>query len=316
MAHMNPTSLLRRPQFCVIALAACVAMQSGCNIFRPKPETPDAKAPPVPVGNRAKPSPDELVRYLNAQAGLVQSMEARDISLTARAQGSSPPTLDGTLLVQKPKYFKLTGKFLGSQEVLVGSNEERFWFYIPRAQDALYHCSYTDFEKGVELPFPFDPEWVLEALGMAQIGKNTAMRVDEDKTTYRLVEEATLHGQKVRKVTVFYKGPAEREQPQVKARIVYDERDKVICMATVKSVSRVLVDKTPDGRPVYATVPQAIKLEWPAQDTELVLDLGKVKINGQLSMESFQMPRTGSKQVDLGRDRPTGRGVVPAARFR
>ena len=68
----------------------------------------------------------------------------------------------------------------------------------------------------------------------------------------------------------------------------------------------------PDGRPVYATVPQAIKLEWPAQDTELVLDLGKVKINGQLPMESFQLPRTGARQVDLGRDRPTGRRVVPA----
>jgi hypothetical protein len=298
------------------ALVALVAMQSACNLFRPKPEAPDAKAPPVPTGNVTKPTPERLVRYLNAQASRIDSIEARDVSLTARAQGSSPPTLDGTLLVKKPRFFKLTGKFLGSQEVLVGSNDERFWFYIPRAQDALYHCSYTDFEKGVDLPFPFDPEWVLEALGMAQIGTGGAMRVDEDKTTYRLVEESTLHGQKVRKVTVFYKGPAERDQPQVKARVVYDDRDKVICMATIKSVSRLLVDKDADGRPVYATVPQAIKLEWPAQDTELVLDLGKVKINGQLSMESFQMPHTGARQVDLGRDRPTGRGVVPAARFR
>jgi hypothetical protein len=59
-----------------------------------------------------------------------------------------------------------------------------------------------------------------------------------------------------------------------------------------------------------------IKLEWPAQDTELILDLGKMKINERLSMESFQMPRLGSKQVDLGRDRPTGRSGVVPARFR
>ena len=53
----------------------------------------------------------------------------------------------------------------------------------------------------------------------------------------------------------------------------------------------------------------------PAQETELVLDLGRAQVNRQLTMDAFQMPRLGSKQVDLARDRPTGRGVVPA-RFR
>jgi hypothetical protein len=33
-------------------------------------------------------------------------------------------------------------------------------------------------------------------------------------------------------------------------------------------------------------------------------------------MQDFQMPRLGSKTVDLGRDRPTGRSGVMPARYR
>jgi hypothetical protein len=105
---------------------------------------------------------------LNNQAALLQSIDTRDLSITVRAQGNSV-SLDGTLLCQKPRFFKLVGKKLGSQEVLVGSNEERFWFYVKRdPSDALFHCSYTDFDKGVELPYPFEPEWVVEALGIGR----------------------------------------------------------------------------------------------------------------------------------------------------
>jgi hypothetical protein len=290
---------------------------SGCNIFGARPEPPDAKAPPVPHGSTRTPSADELVGYLNRESARLQSIDTRDLSIDVRAQGTSVSLDSGSLLCQKPRYFKLVGKKFGSQEVLVGSNEDRFWFYVKRdPSDALFHCSYTDFDKGaVDLPFPFEPEWVLEALGMANLAPNSAFRVDEDKSTYRLIETTTLRGQKVRKVTVFHKGTAWDNQPQVKARMMYDAQDRLICAATIKSVSRIALDSGPGSKPVYATCPQVIKLEWPAQQTELILDLGRVKVNGQLAMESFQMPHLGSRQVDLGRDRPTGRGVVPA-RFR
>jgi hypothetical protein len=287
---------------------------TGCNLFRARPEPPDAKAPPVPVGELRPPTADELVSYLNREAGKLQSIESRDLIVDVRAPGVSVSLDGGSLLCQKPRYFRMIGKKLGSQEVLVGSNEERFWFYVKRdPSDALFHCSYTDFEKGaVDLPFPFEPEWVLEALGMAQLNHSRSMRVEQDKTTYLLIEDTTLRGKPIRKETIFYKGTARGDQPQVKMRALYDDRNRAICVATTKSVSRQPVARDAEGRTVYATCPQIIKLEWPAQETELILDLGKLRVNERLSMESFQMPHLGSKQVDLGRDRPTGRGVVPA----
>ena len=239
---------------------------------------------------------------------MLNSIETTD--LKSIRSGRSVGLDSGTLLCQKPRYFKLVGKKFGSQEVIVGSNEDRFWFYVKRdPSDALFHCSYTDFEKGaVDLPFPFEPEWVLEALGMATIGQGN-MKVEDDKTMFWLLEETTLRGQKVTKKTTFYKGNARGDQPQVKERLLYDAQNRLICAATIKSVTRIPVEKGPDAR--MATVPQMVKLVWPHQDTELILDLGKVRINERLAMESFQMPRLGGKQIDLGRDRPTGR-VVPA----
>jgi hypothetical protein len=301
----------RRFAFCLLGSGLCLL--TGCNLFGPRRQPPDDMPAPTPTGDPTKPSADQLTRYLGNQAALLQSIECRDLTIDVRAQGNSI-SLDGTLLCQKPRYFKLVGKKLGLQQVLVGSNEERFWFYVKQdPSDALYHCSYTDFEKGAELPFPFHPEWVLEALGMSAPAPSESMRVDEDKTTYRLIEDATVRGQKVRKVTVFYKGMAREGQPQVKARGMYDATsNKLICAATVKRVTRVPASRGGE----IATCPEVITLEWPAQDTELTIYLDHVKVNSQLSMQDFQMPRLGSKTVDLGRDRPTGRSGVMPARYR
>ena len=308
-----------RLSVCVLPLAACL-VAAGCNIFRPKPEAPDAKVTHTGPVDTSGLTADRIVTYLNNQADLVRSLDANDITLTAKAQGSTPPTLDRSLMVQKPRYFRLVGRFLGSQEVLVGSNEERFWFHVKRdPSDALFHCAYTDFDRGgVDLPFPFDPAWVLEALGMAKVPVDGVKRMElDDKTrTVRLIQETTLNGQKVQKVTVCYQAAQGRDVPQVKARIVYDERGREICRAITKSVRRIPVARNQAGQTVYATVPQVLKLEWPGQDTSLELDLGQMKINERLPMEAFQMPRLGSRQVDLGRDRPTGRGGVVPAQFK
>ncbi|MSR53085.1 MAG: hypothetical protein EXS09_07310 [Gemmataceae bacterium] len=283
-------------------------------MIRPRPEKPDAKAPPVPTVDNGRPTPEQLTRYLNSQAAMLQSIESRDLSIDIRSPAANVGLDGGSLLCQKPRYFRLIGKKFGSQEVLVGSNEERFWFFVKRdPSDALFHCSYTDFDKGaIDLPFPFEPEWVLEALGMGTVDPNGSFRVEDDKNSYVLIEDTTLRGRKIRKETVFYKGTARGDQPQVKTRTMFDDRNRIICTATIKSVTRIPVDRGANAKSSVVVCPQSIKLEWPAQETELILELGRVQVNERLSMEAFQMPRLGSREVDLGRDRPTSRsGIIP-----
>src|SRR5262245_11202825 len=159
-----------RPIRATVVGLTLLVFGTGCNLFGPRPERPDAKAPPVPTGHLDKPTPEQLVRYLNRESGRLQSIQTSDLSISIWSQGNSIG-LDGTLLCQKPRYFKLTGRKIGQQQVLVGSNEERFWFYVPQGSDALYHCSHTEYANGssAELPFPFQPEWVLESLGMGDV---------------------------------------------------------------------------------------------------------------------------------------------------
>jgi len=307
-----------RPMISMAVGLFLVFMGTGCGLFGPRPERPDARAPAAPTTDFGKPTPERLARYLNEQAALLQSIESRDLNIDIRAPGANVGLDGGSLLCQKPRYFRLIGKKFGSQEVLVGSNQERFWFFIKRdPSDALFHCSYTDFEKGaIDLPFPFEPEWVLEALGMGTVDPNGAFRVEEDKNTFVLIEDTTLRGRKIRKETVFYKGTARGDQPQVKTRTMFDEKNRIICTATIKSVTRIPIDRGSNAKASVVTCPQSIKLEWPAQETELILELNNVKVNERLSMDAFQMPRLGSREVDLGRDRPTSRSGVISARGR
>ena len=105
---------LRRFSFAISPFAFCVLL-AGCNLFGARPEPPDAKAPPVPTGGARTPTPDELVGYLNREASRLQSIDSRDLSIDVRAQGASVHLDSGSLLCQKPRYFKLVGKKLGTQ---------------------------------------------------------------------------------------------------------------------------------------------------------------------------------------------------------
>lgn len=296
----------------MIAVSLCSVLGSGCNLLGPKRVNHDDTPPPLPTTDNRKPSADELIGYLNRQADQLESIETRSLDIDVKAAGSSV-SLDGSMVCQKPRNFRLVGRKLGMEQVLVGSNSERFWFYVKQdPSQALFHCSYTDFEKGVDLPYPFDPEWALEAFGMAKINSGPGTKVEEDRTHYKLIEETTLRGQKVRKVTVFHKGNARDSQPQIVSKTMLDSASgKVMCSAIIKEVARIPVERGNGLPPRTLVCPRVITLEWPQQDTKMTLDLGKLKVNQHVEADTFDMPTVGARQVDLGKYKPTGR-VVPA----
>ncbi|WP_020472914.1 hypothetical protein [Zavarzinella formosa] len=297
----------------LLTAGAIALMGSGCNILGPRPAKHDDIPPPLPSVDDRKPTAEQLISYLNRQADQLESIETRSLDIDVKSMGSSV-SLDGSLVCQKPRNFKLVGRKLAMEQVLMGSNSDRFWFYIRQdPSNALFHCSYTDFEKGVDLPYPFDPEWVLEALGMAKINAGPGTTVEEDRNHYKLIEETTVRGQKVKKVTVFHKGNARDSQPQIVSKTMMDAAtNKVICTAIIKEVARIPIERGAGLPPKYIICPRIITLEWPQQDTKLTLDLGKLRVNQPIKPDLFEMPPdVGAKQVDLGKFKPTGR-VVPA----
>jgi hypothetical protein len=223
----------------------------------------------------------QLVSLLNDNSRRLQTLECRNVDIDAQ-QGHQPVGLQGAMICQQKRNFRLNARVVGQPAVDIGSNNEEFWWWISKGSPYLFHCSYTDLERGnVRLGFPLQPEWVMEALGMGQYDPNGEYEVRPTKTTYELVQK-TLSPQRqpVRKITVFARGPVAAGKPQVMAHRLEDAQGKEICSATIMSVQH---DPTSG-----AVLPKQIKLVFPPTppaQPELVtmtLRLDGVRVNGAI----------------------------------
>src|ERR1700737_4547558 len=151
---------MRHVPWCLVLVG--LLLLAGCDKFgflRTKPDTTRV-AGPIPTA-------EQVTASLNANAGLITSIESTQVDLDC-SQRLQSIGLDGKLVCQKPQNFRMSAKIGGSTMVDMGSNEQEFWFWISKADPPyLYHCAYRDYEAGkARLPFPFQPQWVMEALGM------------------------------------------------------------------------------------------------------------------------------------------------------
>src|SRR5205823_8126552 len=146
-----------------------------------------------------------------------------------------------------------------------------FWFWIAKAEPpALYHCSHQDFAQGrSKMVFPFQPDWIMEALGMAEKDATKPYQVNvRDRQTIELVEQAVNpQGQPVKKVTVFSRSPS----LQVTAYILRDTNNKDVCTARISASNH--------DRATGAVYPRIVQLDWPSDKVRLNMRLDGVTVN-------------------------------------
>jgi hypothetical protein len=246
-----------------------LAVLTGCNSW---PFRRDAQPPFAARGPAEAPTVASLVGQLNDNAKRLQVLQCQDVTLDCK-EGYNEFSLGGRLDCQQPRNFRLTAKVLGKDAVDIGSNEQEFWFWISKAEPPYqFHCSYEDFQRRpVSLPFPFQPDWVMEAIGMAEYKQPLEnYQVSERDNAIFLVEAATSpQGQPMRKVTGFSRG-ARGQAPQVRAHILQDAKGKTICAAYIKDVQQ--------DRTTGAVLPRRVQLTWPEQKIEMTMKLNEVAI--------------------------------------
>jgi hypothetical protein len=250
-----------------IGLALLVA--AGCHNW---PHLRDKGGSGDGLARLDRPTPEQLVQYLNRNAAKVQGLECRQVSIDAK-QGGQTAGLDALLVCQKPRDFRLVGRVAGNTEVDMGSNSQEFWYWIKRAPEPnyVYHCNYDDFRRGVRMPFPFQPDWIMEALGVATYDETKKYQVRETQTTVELIEQAkTPQGQPVSKVVVFNRSPAAAGKPQIAAFVLRDASGKEIATATVTDVQH--------DPATGAVVPRRINLVWPEEKIEMKMRLDGVRV--------------------------------------
>lgn len=258
--------------------------------------------PPQAQATAEVPTAAALIAQLNANAQHVQSVDCRDLDLDAR-QGRQAVGLTGWMVCQKPKNFRMSGKVVGKQAVDMGSNSQEFWYWISEAQPPyIFHCSYEDFARGTaRMPFPFQPDWILEAMGIAEYRSPENYQVVPHPNNIELIEHTlSPQGQKVRKVTVLNRGRGN----QVTAHLLQDANGKLICGA--------YITETMQDRATGVFLPRRLNLVWPAENMELKMKLDNVTVNGQLAADRVARLFTRPSMANVA-SYDLARGLDPAA---
>lgn len=298
----------------ILILAVC---GSGCKNLIGKRED-DA---PKPTGKIAKREAKDLVNYLNTQASHLQSISYTDVSIHTSENGRDNPRLgDSTLHAQKPRNFRLLGgTFATSGEVDLGSNEREFWMYVKRMDSPNFlYCSYEDFPKAAKrFPIPFETDWVMQALGMAEYPADVdyTSSVNEQQRKYILSYRTTTSaGQPVRRVVAFNADHDSGRKPVVSKHFIVDDREQVLATAEILSAKAVKVGTS------YVQVPTEVVLEWPTRQFKMRLVMGGERVNenmGDRAAALFTRPHIqGANPIDLANYRfePTARGQAPSRR--
>jgi hypothetical protein len=275
----------------IILGCGALVLVTGCPMFQKK-SNPDYRAPVT----SATPTAGELVTVLNDNAHKVQSVGVRYLDIDC-AQGAQSVGLRGWMYCQKPKSFRMTAELAGNTEVDIGSNDQEFWYWIRRNEPPyLFHCSHDEFAKGrVNLQVPFQPEWIMEALGMAEYDPTKPYQVVANKNTIEMIEPAVLpQGQRVNKVTVFTRG---QSGLQVTGHMLRDSQNKEICTATVV--------RSQQDAATGATLPKVVELKWEAEHLKMKLLMQNATVNameGQRNPDIYARPNNKDIQpYDLAR---------------
>ena len=252
------------------SLALLVPFALGCSLL---PSVRDNIKPPASTAAPGKkPTVESLVEYLNQESSRVQNLRAT-VDIDAKGGGQAIG-LSGRIAAQKPLGFRLMADVLGKSAVDIGSNNDEFWYWISQDKPPyLYHCAYKDLATGkVNVPFPFQPDMVLAALGMAEYDVKGKYELREQPRTWELLQSTTsATGQKVVRITVFNKEIAKPGLPQVLGHVIQDAAGNPICKA--------IVEKVKEDRDSNTKLPSVVRIEWPSMKMSMKLMLHNIETN-------------------------------------
>lgn len=293
----------------IIVNLAMLCGLAGCNLTRwPLLRGPERS--PQPTGET--PSVAALVNYLNDNADRVRTLRCEDLDLTC-SQGSQSIGLRGKMVMQRPRGLRMSADSLGNRIVDLGSNDQEFWYWVKQAEPPYqFFCAYRDLQEGrvKHMPFPFQPEWVQEALGLGSYGPPERFKLDlSDPETYRLVEQTrSPQGAPVKKIIVLRRRPVNPPTPQATDYILLDETTgKEICVARIADVQ--------EDRATGARVPRRIEFRWPSQRLKMAMVLNGLAVNPSVPATAFvRQPLQGVPSLNLANGQLEGAPGTPLQR--
>jgi hypothetical protein len=293
---------MRRALPCFLAVA--LATPSGCNWLTGGKAKDGVVADPPRERPQDRPAAD-YVAYLNRQAGYLKTVRYNDLNLNVSIPGQLIPGLNnGMVVCGQANNFRMNAKLaVGGTQLDVGSNAQEMWMYVKHSDPQYLYCSHAEFPQVQQrLPVKFEPNWVLQALGMATYDPNRDYTIEPSPRRgayYLRYTDTTATGEKVLKVTEFAAGTMTGANPQVRGHYVMtaDERRVMIAAARILKVSEHTVGTDPvSGGPAVVQLPTEVSLEWPQEKVKMDLQLSQIKVNERMTQQDFddlfRRPRT------------------------
>jgi len=290
-------------QTALLVVAALLA-QTGCGVGISKHWQTANNDGKTPTWN---PTSADLVAYLNKNASRIPGLQCNRVMADAKQGLGGGIGIDGPLVFEKPRNFRFRAKVAGTEQVDIGSNSDEFWYWIKQdAQPYVYHCSYADLNRGVQLGFPFQPDFLIAALGVQEYNPEGKYEVKTNRDTVELIETITSpQGQPMQKVVIFNRAACEVPKPQVQAVLLRTMEGKEVFSATYQ--------ETQMDKGTNAILPLRMKITLaPPQGSDKpelkmnLVDMKVVKLPPQESANIFSRTRMmGSRQgFDIARGQP------------
>jgi len=224
----------------------------------------------------------------------LHAWRSTDVDITVSGPGGIPINLNAVIAVQSPRNFRLTASSIVGNEADLGSNNERFWFWMRRNKARhVFTATHAQTEQTQErLMIPFRPDWLMEVLGVVPLDdQQFEMQQTTDPNRVKLISERlSPSGRLVRRVIV-----VDVCHGHILSHNLQNENGTILARAGLDDFR---IDPA-----TGLSVPHRINLRWPRAGLTLTMRLGAVDVNpGTMPGQTWQLPTIpGYSLFDLGR---------------
>lgn len=295
----------RRHHFWLLLI--CVGLFSLSGASCPRMIWQTTNTPPPPRVLPPSPTLEQVIEVVNRNNSQIRSFSSSRASI----DGPGYPSLRASIAFERPRRLRLRAETgLTGSEFDMGSNDELFWFWVRRNQPpAVYFCRHDQIESSAALrSMPIDPEWLIEALGVAEFDPALPHQgpypLTDDRLRIDTIRETTEGP--MTKITII-----DGSQGWILEQHLYDARRRLQASSIAGGHRRDPLSGL--------TMPTVVKIDCPSAQLSMRIDLGNVQINRPLDNAAlWAMPRyPGAPLVDLGAPnlrpaRPSNPAASPA----
>jgi len=286
--------------FFVLFLSVAAVPLTGC-LFRTRPLDRQFSDRPLKTATQ-----QQLIEYVNAQAGKIQSMQATvDIDSSAGDPQNGRITdykeIRGYVLARKPSMLRMKGLMpvVRNTAFDMVSDGQDFRLWIPTKNKFVMGANNAESQPDKRLE-NMRPQYIYDALLLPEIGQDEIAVLENG---YETVLDAKKHRveQPNYALAVIRKGPQgwylsrriefSRIDLQPYRQRIYDQRGNVATDARYQNY----VD--------YAgiTFPSTIQIERPMENYDIILNMVKLELNKALADEQFALEQpAGADVVNVG----------------